>query len=87
MKERQLILTIILILVVAFAAFVLNFFVLDSLFIPDICYYHNHEFKTNKIFDLFYSFPPGEGGHPSPTNFYFIFTLTAGALLAGYYRI
>ena len=62
MKGREAILTIILILAGAFAAFILNFFVLDSLFIPDICYYHNHEFKTNKIFNLFYSFPPGEGG-------------------------
>jgi hypothetical protein len=80
-KEWKMILTGILIFAGAFAAFAFNFFILDPLFVPDICYYHNHDFKTNLAFELFYSFPPDEGGHPVPSKFNSIFTLTAGAFL------
>jgi len=80
-KERQLILAIVLIVAGVIATFALNFLVLDPLFIPDICYYHNHDFKTSWVFGLFYSFPPDEGGHPAPSSFNFLFTITTGGLL------
>jgi hypothetical protein len=57
--------------------FVFNFIILDSILIPDPCYYHSHE--TNKVFDIFYELD--EGNHPFPTIFNFIFTLTTGAIL------
>ncbi len=59
-------------------ALILNFFFLERILIPDPCYYHSHD--SNKIFDIFYSLPASEGGHPFPTNFNFIITLTMGAI-------
>ncbi len=59
-------------------AFVLNFFILEKILIPDPCYYHSHD--TNKVFDIFYELTAGEGFHPFPTKFNFIFTLTIGAV-------
>ena len=60
-------------------AFVFNFFILDKILIPDPCYYHSHD--TNKVFDIFYDLNSGEGYHPFPTKFYFIFTATIGAVI------
>lgn len=60
-------------------AFVLNIFFLDRILIPDPCYYHGRE--TNKIFDIFYNLHASNGGHPFPTNFNFVFTLTIGAIV------
>lgn len=60
-------------------AYVLNFFVLEGILIPDPCYYHERE--TSKIFDLFYDLPSFAGGHPFPTKFNVVFTLTIGAIL------
>ncbi len=45
--------------------FVLNFFILERIIIPDECYYYSHD--TNKIFDLFYELTAAEGFHPTPT--------------------
>ncbi len=59
-------------------AFVFNFFILDKILIPDPCYYHSHD--TNKVFDIFYELTSGDGYHPFPTKFNFIFTATIGAI-------
>ncbi|MBP8994446.1 MAG: hypothetical protein KBG30_11650 [Bacteroidales bacterium] len=59
--------------------FVLNFFILERLIIPDPCYYHSHD--TNKIFDLFYELTAGEGFHPTPTILNLVLTLTAGIIV------
>jgi len=59
--------------------YILNFFVLENIIIPDPCYYHSHD--TNIVFDIFYEMPDWNGDHPFPTIFNFIFTLTIGALL------
>lgn len=60
-------------------AFVFNFLILDKILIPDPCYYHTHD--TNKVFDMFYELTSGDGYHPFPTKFNFIFTATIGAIL------
>ena len=59
--------------------FVLNFFILERLIIPDPCYYHSHD--TNKIVDLFYELTAGEGFHPTPTILNLVLTLTAGIIV------
>jgi hypothetical protein len=61
----------------AILALFLNFGVIDRIVVPDPCYYHSHD--TNWLFDLFYNITSAEGGHPSPSVFNFIFTITAGA--------
>jgi len=53
--------------------YVLNFFVLERIIIPDPCYYHSHD--TNKVFDLFYELTAKEGYHPTPTRLNLILTL------------
>jgi hypothetical protein len=65
----------------SFLAVMLNYFVIDSLLIPDPCYYHNHGFETSKLFDVFYNFPGSEGYHPTPTLFNTIFTFAFGAFV------
>jgi hypothetical protein len=59
-------------------AFALNYIFIEPLVIPNPCYYHNRD--TPALFDLFYDLPAGAGGHPFPTIFNVIFTLTAGVL-------
>lgn len=58
--------------------FVLNYFVLERIIIPDPCYYHSHD--TTKFFDLFYELTANEGYHPTPTNLNKILTLTTGVI-------
>ena len=65
----------------ALLIFLFNASILDKILIPDPCYYHNHGFKTTKVFDLFYEFTSSEGYHPTPTLFNIIFTLIIGGLL------
>lgn len=50
-----------------------SYFWLYELFIPDICYYHDHE--MNPILNIFYSTYPGGNGHPAPnlTNYFLSF--------------
>jgi hypothetical protein len=67
-----------IIVVGSILACLLNFFVLQNILIPDPCYYHDHE--TNKVFDLFYTLSAGEGYHPFPTPFNFLFTLFVGGV-------
>lgn len=47
---------------------------LQMLFIPDSCYYHNHQ--TPLYIELLFDFPSSEGYHPVATKF--------GYLLAGF---
>lgn len=56
-------------------AFILNF-ILESIAIPDPCYYHTRD--TTKLFDLFYKMESSEGYHPSPTLFNTLLTLSIG---------
>ena len=72
-------LNFLLALIGASIAFVLNYFVLENLLIPDPCYYHNRE--TNILFDIFYMTPSFNGRHPLPTIFNYIFTLLVGGIL------
>ncbi|MFM2225239.1 MAG: hypothetical protein RJA07_1441 [Bacteroidota bacterium] len=61
--------------------FLFNVFVVYNIIIPDPCYYHNHDFKTSRLFNLFYEITGAEGYHPTPTMFNIIFALVVGALL------
>lgn len=55
----------------------LNYYLIQNLIIPDICYYHSRE--TNFIFDMFYTLDfPGSNGHPIPTTFNLILTVITG---------
>lgn len=72
--------TIVFVSIGIIAAIILNYFFLEKLIIWDPCYYHNHDFKTSEIFNLFYKITPGEGYHPIPTRFNFILTITIGAI-------
>lgn len=70
------------ILAIAFGvvgAFLLNYYFIENILIPDPCYYHNRD--AGFIFDLFYDKPTATGGHPLPTVFNFIFTMVVGLLL------
>lgn len=79
MTAKQIVLFILSALGGIVLAFVFNFLILDKILIPDPCYYHTHD--TNKIFDIFYELTSGDGYHPFPTKFNFIFTATIGATL------
>ncbi len=57
----------------------LNFCLINSLIIPDVCYYHTHE--MNFILNLFYTSSSASGGHPEPNFFNFLFTLFIGFLI------
>ena len=61
----------------AILAVVINFFLLENVFIPDPCYYHIHE--PGRLFWVFHDL--SDGGHPFPTTFNFIFTILIGGLL------
>jgi hypothetical protein len=84
-KIRNLTQTFILAITGAVIAFILNFFVLQNIIIPDPCYYHKHD--TTRLFDLFYDLPAFEGNHPFPTEFNFILTLVVGAITGIFYSI
>jgi len=67
----------------ATSMFAFNYFFLEHLLIPDPCYYHNRDITI--LFDLFYDLPTSEGGHPFPTIFNLIFTISSGAFLGWYF--
>ncbi len=60
-------------------AFLLNVLLIESVIIPDICYYHTHD--TNFFIDTFYDFPSSEGGHPVPSIINIILSLTVGGIV------
>lgn len=60
-------------------AFIINYVFIETIIIPDPCYYHTHD--TDKIFDLFYNLNPQDGYHPSPTFFNYILTFIAGMII------
>ena len=76
MKKTTIIIGFILIWLVVM--YILNFFILEKIIIPDPCYYHSHD--TNKVFDLFYELTAKEGYHPTPTRLNVILTLITGGL-------
>lgn len=78
MTAKQIAIIILSALAGTVLAFVFNFLILDKILIPDPCYYHTHD--TNKAFDIFYELTSGDGYHPFPTKFNFIFTATIGAI-------
>jgi len=78
MTAKQIVTVILSALAGAVLAFVFNFLILDKILIPDPCYYHTHD--TNKVFDIFYELTSGDGYHPFPTKFNFIFTATIGVI-------
>lgn len=79
MTAKQIVLVILLAIGGIVLAFLFNFIILDKILIPDPCYYHTND--TNKVFDIFYELNSGDGYHPFPTMFNFIFTATIGAIL------
>ena len=66
------------------SVFLFNVLLIERLIIPDICYYHSHD--TNFVFDVFYSFPPAEGGHPITSDFSMILSFAIGGFF-GFYLI
>ncbi len=74
MGKKSLI--ILLILIGALGAFLLNYSVLENVFIPAPCQYHNRE--TSIWFDLFYKSTASSGDHPFPTLFNYFFTIGVG---------
>jgi len=63
-------------------AFILNYFFIEQVIIPDPCKFHSAD--TNVLFDLFYDLPSVNGGHPFPTIFNILFTLIIGGLIGFY---
>jgi hypothetical protein len=62
----------------AVAAVNLNYFWLESIIIPDPCYYHEHH--PSRLFMLFYDQPYMRNGHPEPSTFNLLCSLFIGAL-------
>ena len=61
----------------AVVVYILNYFIIDRILIPDPCAYHGEE--TTKIFNIFYKRESSEGYHPEPTFFNYILTVVLGA--------
>jgi hypothetical protein len=76
--------TVLVVLAGIAGAFFANFVLLEPLFIPDPCYYHDRD--TNFLFDAFYSLESFAGGHPFPTAFNLLFTLFTGGM-AGFFLL
>jgi len=70
-------------LICGIVAILLNVFLIERLIIPDICYYHSHQ--TTFYFDIFFSFPPSEGGHPVTSNFSIVLSFLIGGILGFYF--
>jgi hypothetical protein len=70
-------------LVFSFLLVLLYFFVgdlfLQMLFIPDSCYYHNHQ--TPLYIELLFDFPSSEGYHPVASKFGYILAVLFGFFL------
>ena len=66
----------------AILTFIANYFFIEQLTIPDPCKYHSAE--TSVFFDLFYDLPSVDGGHPFPTIFNLLLTITLGGLIGFY---
>jgi len=81
MNSKKWLTFIVLIVLFTIGALIANYGFLENIIIPDICYYHNNDYQTTALFDLFYHFPGQEGGHPAPTWFNFITTLIIGSLV------
>lgn len=54
-------------------------FLLQSLLIPDSCYYHNHQ--TPLYIELLFDFPSSEGYHPVASKFGYILAVLFGFFL------
>ena len=79
MKKGTLRTLIFVMICLIIGAMLFNYSFLEDIVIPDPCYYHNNNYITSALFDLFYCFPSSEGGHPFPTLFNLIFTIIIGA--------
>ncbi|WP_299220058.1 hypothetical protein [uncultured Aquimarina sp.] len=79
MKRNQIKKSVWYISIGALMALLINYAVLEEILIPDRCYYHVNE--PTKLFDIFYSFPAYNGGHPVPSIFNFICTAFTGAII------
>jgi len=71
--------TIILVIAGAIVAFFFNVYILENILIPDPCYYHVR--TTSLLFDVFYSTPTYNGGHPMPTSLNIVLSLIIGGIL------
>jgi len=58
-------------------------FLLESLIIPDECYYETH--NSNWFIDLFYDFPSWNGCHPYPSNFQLILIFISGIYISYFF--
>lgn len=61
------------------SALIINYKLLEIFLIPDVCYYHFQ--KPSFIFELFYSLPTWNGGHPFPTLFNLFITIGLGTIM------
>lgn len=56
--------------------FFLNYSVLNTIFVPDPCYYHFNE--MNWFMRIFYYADSGSNGHPEPNLFNLLVTISIG---------
>ena len=80
---NRIIIYFLVVVIRAISAFLFNVLLIERLIITDICYYHSH--LTTFIFDIFYSFPSSEGGHPTTSNFSIILSLVIGGYSTFYF--
>ncbi|KQC02793.1 hypothetical protein [Pedobacter sp. Hv1] len=66
-------------------AVLLNLTLVQELFTPDPCYYHNR--KTNFFFNFFYKLSAENGDHPIPTLFNLLVSLVIGMLVGLWFKI
>jgi hypothetical protein len=78
-KVQSRILVLLLILTGIIVSFLVNFLIIDSLLIPDICKYHAVE--PNWFINLLFTFESADGGHPFPSLIHLIINLILGILL------
>ncbi len=66
----------IIIIVCSIGTLIFNMTIIDSLLIPDPCFYHTNE--MNPLLSLFYS---SSGYHPEPNIFNIVFILIIGGVI------
>jgi hypothetical protein len=64
--------------------YLLNFAIVTPIIIGDPEAYDSGGKKTGKVFDLFYEISAVTGFHPEPSDFNYLLTIFAGAILGGF---
>jgi hypothetical protein len=74
---------LITLLILSIPGFIISYllaFLIESILIPDECYYETH--NSNWMIELFYDFPGWNGFHPYPSNFQFALMSILGIYLS-----